>query len=126
MNETFTAEAHAPALARRAAAEYAAAEGADADTLASIKLCVSEAVTNAVVHAYRDGARPGAVEVEARRPNGCLCVYIRDQGCGMGPRTDSPGMGLGLPLISHSAAKVEFREREGGGTELVMGFELAA
>ncbi len=126
MKETFTAEVAAPALARRAAAEFAAGEGADPDTLASIKLCVSEAVTNAVLHAYRDGDGPGAVELEARRPNGCLCFYVRDHGRGMAPRTDSPGMGLGLPLISHSAATVEFRKRAGGGTELVMRFDLAA
>ena len=33
-------------------------------TLAAIALCVSEAVTNVVVHAYRDAAEPGVVMVE--------------------------------------------------------------
>lgn len=126
MKERFPAETTAPALARRAAAAFAADEGAPADTLAAIALCVSEAVTNVVVHAYRERDRPGVVELEARRPNGYLCLYVRDEGCGLKPRTDSPGLGLGLPLISRSAAAVEVRNAAAGGTELVMRFDLAA
>jgi len=125
MRQTFPAEPPAPGRARRAAAEYAAREGADAETLAAIELCISEAVTNAVVHAYRDRDRPGPVEVEARRPNGYLCLHVRDEGCGLTPRVDSPGLGLGLPLISQAAASVEVRDAAAGGTELVMRFNLA-
>jgi len=126
MKQTFKAEPRAPGQARRAAAEFAAGEGADAETLAAITLCVSEAVTNAVVHAYRDQAEPGAVEIEAHRPNGYLCLYVRDHGCGLAPRLDSPGLGLGLPLISQTAAAVEVRGDPAGGTELVMRFDLAS
>lgn len=87
---------------------------------------MSEAVTNAVVHAYRDRYEPGAVEVEAQRPNGYLCLYVRDQGSGLTPRPDGPGLGLGLPLISRTATSVEVRDAATGGTELVMRFDLAA
>jgi anti-sigma regulatory factor (Ser/Thr protein kinase) len=126
MKQSFPAAPPAPGLARRAAAEFAAGEGADKDTLAAIALCVSEAVTNAVLHAYRDSDEPGAVEVEACRPNGFLCLYVRDDGCGLKPRIDSPGLGLGLPLISGAASKVEVRSAAAGGTEVVMRFDLAA
>lgn len=123
MKQTFPAEAPAPALARRVAGEFAKQEGADEDTLAAIRLCVSEAVTNVVMHAYRDD-RTGEVELEARRPNGYLCLYVRDEGCGMSTRADSPGLGLGLPLITQTAAEVDVRTPSGGGTELVMRFDL--
>lgn len=126
MKATFPAEAPAPAMARRAAGDFAAGEGVDADTLAAIRLCVSEAVSNAVQHAYRHHDEPGEVEVEAHRPDGYLCLYVRDRGCGLAARPDSPGLGLGLPLISQTAAEVEVREPDEGGTELVMRFELAA
>ena len=106
-------------------AAFAAGEGADPDTLAAISLCVSEAVTNAVVHAYRDQDEPGGIEIEAHRPNGYLCLYVRDQGCGLTPRLNSPGLGLGLPLISETATAVEVRDGATGGTEIVMRFELA-
>lgn len=124
MRRSFPAEAPAPGLARRAASEFARGEGVDADTLAAIALCVSEAVTNVVMHAYREGGGSGAVEVEAHRPNGYLCLYVRDEGCGMRPRADSPGLGLGLPLISQVASAVEYRTPSDGGTELVMRFDL--
>ena len=123
MRWTFTAEAPAPGKARAAARAFAAEEGADADTIAAIALCVSEAVSNAVVHAYR-GRRPGAIEVEVRRPNGYLCVRVRDHGRGLVPRVDSPGLGLGLPLIAESAASMEVLTPDNGGTELRMRFDL--
>ena len=126
MKRSFPAGPPAPGLARRAAAEFAAGEGADEKTLAAIALCVSEAVTNAVLHAYREADEPGEVEVEAHRPNGFLCLYVRDDGCGLKPRIDSPGLGLGLPLISGAASAVEVRSAGAGGTELVMRFDLAA
>ena len=110
--------------ARAAARAFAAESGADADTLAAVALCVSEAVSNAVVHAYRESERPGEVEVEANRPNGFLCLLVRDHGCGLAPRTDSPGLGLGLPLIAESASSLEVRTPGGGGTEIRMRFDL--
>jgi serine/threonine-protein kinase RsbW len=121
---TFTADAPAPSKARAAARAFAAEEGADADTLAAVALCVSEAVSNAVVHAYRERERPGEVELEVKRPNGYLCLLVRDHGCGLAPRTDSPGLGLGLPLIAESASSLEVRTRGDGGTEVLMRFDL--
>ena len=124
MQWTFTAEAEAAGQARKAARAFAADAGADADTLAAVALCVSEAVSNAVTHAYRESDRPGAVVVEVRRPNGYLFLRVRDHGCGLVPRVDSPGLGLGLPLIAQTAASVEVLTPGDGGTELRMRFDL--
>jgi serine/threonine-protein kinase RsbW len=77
-----------------------------------------------VVHAYRESERPGKVEVEVKRPNGYLCLLVRDHGCGLAPRTDSPGLGLGLPLIAESASSLEVRTPGEGGTEIRMRFDL--
>jgi anti-sigma regulatory factor (Ser/Thr protein kinase) len=120
----FPAAAEAPSLARRSARAYAVRQGADVDTVAAIALCVSEAVTNVVVHAYREADEPGEVELEARKRDGYLCFYVRDQGQGLSPRVDSPGIGLGLPVIADSATSLEVRRPERGGTELVMRFDL--
>ena len=126
MRWTFAAEDPAtPARAREAVREFAAEHGADADTLAAVELCVSEAVNNAVLHAYRKLGRCGPVEVEARRPDGYLCVYVRDRGSGVRRRADSPGLGLGLPLIVETATELDVRARRTGGTELLMRFELS-
>ena len=64
-----------------------------------IALAVSEACTNVVMHAYVSAAAPGSLTVEASQRNGELVVAVRDEGQGMLPRPDSPGLGLGLSII---------------------------
>ena len=122
----FPAAPEAVGEARRATRELAQGYGVDDVLITSILLCVSEAVTNAVVHAYRDHAEPGDIELEARKPDGYLCIYVRDSGLGMRPRTDSPGAGFGLPLITQLASEVAIRSGrgDGAGTELAMRFKL--
>jgi serine/threonine-protein kinase RsbW/stage II sporulation protein AB (anti-sigma F factor) len=126
MRWTFSAgDRETPSRARKAVRAFAADQGADADTLAAVELCVSEAVSNAVVHAYPRFAHAGEVEVEARRPDGYLWVSVRDRGCGLRRRADSPGLGLGLPLITQTATALDVRAPAGGGTELRMRFTLS-
>jgi anti-sigma regulatory factor (Ser/Thr protein kinase) len=84
---------------------------------------VSEAVTNAVIHAYSDAPAPGDVEVVAQRHlDDGLEVVVCDDGHGMKPRPDSPGVGVGLPLVATLAEQFEIEAREGGGTRLRMIF----
>jgi hypothetical protein len=64
------------------------------------------------------------VELEARRPAGELRLAVRDRGCGMAPRDDSPGAGFGLGLISALAGGVAVRDVEPSGTALVMSFAV--
>ena len=51
---------------------------------------------------------------------------IADDGRGMPPRSDSPGLGLGLPLISDLATSLEIADGDGSGTVLHMTFALHA
>lgn len=81
-------------------------------------------MTNVIVHAYRYDDRPGKVVVEAEFDGDWLCVRVRDQGHGLVPRLDSPGLGLGLPLISQMSASSEIVSPEHGGTEIIMRFDL--
>jgi serine/threonine-protein kinase RsbW len=112
------------AQARAAVAEYAAAAGMGAAPLAALRVAVSEAVTNAVVHAYLDAPEAGPVHVTAERAGDQMWVAVSDEGRGMVPRHDSPGIGLGLPLIARMTQGFELYEREGGGTVLRMRFEI--
>jgi serine/threonine-protein kinase RsbW len=92
----------------------------------AILLCVSEAVTNVVLHAYREGAA-GDLELEAREPDGFVCVHVRDTGSGVRPRADSPGAGYGLALISQLASEVIVRSGAADrGTEVIMRFDLTS
>jgi serine/threonine-protein kinase RsbW len=100
---------------------HARAHGArDPDAIA---LAVTEAVTNAVVHAYVDAPEPGEVEVIVRRlQDRGVEIVVCDDGRGMMPRTDSPGLGLGLPLAAALAEQFEVQARTGGGTRVRMAF----
>ena len=89
-----------------------------------VALAVTEAVTNAVVHAYRDGAS-GQVRVVACALETGLLVVVRDYGCGMLPNPGSPGAGLGLAVIGALAGEMNIeRPDEGGGTRIRIRFRL--
>ena len=87
-----------------------------------IALAVSEACTNVVMHAYRGAAVPGPLAVDAYRDNGEFVVVVCDEGIGMSPRADSPGLGLGLGLISHLTQRVEITSNEPVGATITMVF----
>jgi anti-sigma regulatory factor (Ser/Thr protein kinase) len=97
------AEPQSVSRARRAV--LAALRGIAVDRDA-IGVVVSEAVTNAVVHAYRDRDRPGQVHVSAVLHDDGVEIAVADDGLGLRPRSDSPGIGLGMPLIADLADSV--------------------
>ena len=94
--------------------------------LIRLELAVSEAATNVVLHAYRTPGVGGRIHVTVCVDDGALDVSIRDHGCGMAPRPDSPGMGLGLSLMASESDRFEVRSVDGGGTEVQLGFVLPA
>jgi len=114
-----------PAI-RRAVADVACGIGADDNVLLRINLAVSEAATNAIQHAYRDraAADAGDVRVVVCIYDDCLVVHIHDDGMGLTPRNDSPGLGLGLCLMAHETTRFEIRRGLHGGTEVVLHFQL--
>ncbi|HEU4974438.1 MAG TPA: ATP-binding protein [Baekduia sp.] len=110
------------AVLRRAVCEYARGAGITDGRLGDVRLAVSEAVTNAVLHAYRD-RDPGEVRVHATvEADGCLAVIVEDDGFGPLPRPDSPGLGLGLPTIASVADAVELTAGTAAGARLSMRF----
>ena len=106
--------------ARHAASDFAAEHGADPDDVA---LAVSEAVSNAVIHAFR-GREAGRVDIRAILEPDTFVVSISDDGVGVTPNPDSPGLGLGLALIGSLTEGIEMR-KDGPGTTLIMRFPRA-
>jgi serine/threonine-protein kinase RsbW/stage II sporulation protein AB (anti-sigma F factor) len=114
----LAAESDSVGEARRAAASFAAEHGADADDVA---LAVSEAVSNSVIHAYRD-REPGEIDVRAIVEGDHVVVSISDDGVGVTPNPESPGLGLGLALIGSVSDGIELRRQPNHGTTLIMRF----
>ena len=122
MNVRYRAIPASVPLARHALGDLAAAAGASAEKVEAIRLAVSEAMTNAVLHAYPQAS--GIVDVTAAVASGELWVLIADDGRGLHARSGSPGLGLGLVLISQEADSFEVGPRGSGGTEVRMRFDL--
>ena len=114
-------EAGSVSVARRSAGDLARSVGASES---DVKLAVSEAVTNAILHAFRD-RDPGMVMVTGRVDRGRLIVAVGDNGSGMRPNLDSAGLGLGISLITKLATDVRFDSSE-RGTTVSMSFPLDA
>jgi anti-sigma regulatory factor (Ser/Thr protein kinase) len=104
----------------------AAELGADGDLRDRVALAVSEAMSNVVVHAYRDAPEPGEVTARLVNRDATLEISIRDRGVGLVPRADSPGLGFGLGLMARCAQAMDIRTPPEGGVEVLLSFLLPA
>jgi serine/threonine-protein kinase RsbW len=119
---TLPARPENVAVVRHALGGFGDALDVPDQTLADIKLAVTEACTNVVVHAYPDGEGPLGISAWVRDER--LTVVVHDEGRGMLPRADSPGLGLGLPLIATLAESLELGTGANERTEVRMTFLL--
>lgn len=125
LEESWRAEPSAVPRARAAVVALARAAGASGDAIDDVRLAVSEAVTNVVMHAYV-GAAPGPLRVRARIRGRRLAVEISDEGGGLRARPDSPGLGVGLPLIAAVTESLQLSNVEGEPSCVSMTFDLDA
>lgn len=112
---------------RREVVAWAGRHGADADSRDAIALAISEALTNVVMHAY-DEPGLGDLIVEAWRDgDDHLVVVVCDDGHGLMPRTDSPGLGLGITLMARMTTDFVIANRKARpGTYVRLRFPLRA
>jgi serine/threonine-protein kinase RsbW len=124
---TMPARPEGVAVVRQALAGMADALDFDAAVLADMKMAVSEACTNVVVHAYED--TDGVLEVDMAADDTGLTIRVRDHGSGIHPQVhrtrDVPALGLGLPLIAALSDAFELHGSSGQGTEVRMTFNYA-
>ena len=117
------------AFARTAAAAFAAQLDPTMEELGDIKTAVSEAVTNAIVHAYPDSI--GEISVRMRILEGqILEISVRDWGCGIEnveqarkPLYTTGGherSGMGFTIMESFMDKLQVRSTPGRGTTVTM------
>jgi anti-sigma regulatory factor (Ser/Thr protein kinase) len=115
------------ALARLALSGAAAVARMSPSDLADLKLAVSEACTNVVVHAYPDGRERGEIAVRYTVRDDELTVEIRDTGVGFDPAAvsmapDRHASEAQMGLAIASAVTDELRIESGpSGTRVVLG-----
>ena len=113
-------------VARKAVAEFCERCGMGAPVIDDVKLVVTEACTNVVLHAYDGSHSPDSTfEVSAHLESGTLILSVSDEGRGIGAPSTNRGLGLGLRLALQLSGGVHTRDGRGGlGTRLTMRFAL--
>ncbi|HWX97434.1 MAG TPA: ATP-binding protein [Solirubrobacteraceae bacterium] len=123
LNECYPAVADSVPRARKALAAFATAAGVTEDQLEGIRLVVSEAVSNAVLHAY-DGDE-GDIQVTAAVVPGELWILIADEGVGLRAEPSvNRGLGLGLGWMAQFSDGLTLVTRSSGGLEVRLRFDL--
>jgi len=117
-------------FARVAVASFIASLDPTAAEIADIKTAVSEAVTNCIVHAYRDSI--GIITIHTKiYPDRRVVVRIKDKGCGienvhkaMEPlyTTDAAGerSGMGFTVMENFMDSLRVSSTPGKGTKVIM------
>jgi len=121
---TIPARAEYITLGRLALTAIARVRPLSEETLSDLKLALTEACTNSVRHAYREG-RAGTVEILYQIESDRLIVEVADDGQGFEPADltgtgngDLSEGGLGIAIIRAVSDEVEIDERESGGSRL--------
>lgn len=116
--------------ARAVVAAFCAQLNPTATELADIKCAVSEAVTNCIVHAYRQGTGTVYIGVKLYEER-LVRVTVRDRGCGIEDvkkareplyttDAESERSGMGFTVMENFMDKLSVRSRVGQGTTVTM------
>ena len=135
MSIKFQSRSNNEAFARQAVAAFAAQLDPTIEEINDIKTAVSEAVTNCIVHAYRDTL--GYITVAAKLyDDGEIQIVVRDKGCGiadiqqarqtMFTTGDAGRSGMGFTIMESFMDRLRVRSREGVGTQVTMTKRIAA
>ena len=117
------------AFARMTVAAFLLSEDPTLEELGDIKTAVSEAVTNAIVHAYPEQLGRITLSVKLYE-NGRIVLKIRDRGCGipdvkqaMEPLFTTGGeerSGLGFSVMESFSNRLRVRSKPGSGTTVTI------
>ncbi len=113
-------------LARVAVAAFVSGVDFNLGDLEEIKVAVSEAVSNAIIHGY-EGASTGTVGLSASLFSNCLEIVVEDTGTGIadveqamlpGTGNDPERLGLGFVFMKSFMDEVDVWTEVGKGTRV--------
>jgi anti-sigma regulatory factor (Ser/Thr protein kinase) len=122
---TYPATKRAVGLAQRDVVRVARAAGASESKLVDIELAVSEAATNAVMHAYvSPGIRGETFTITTAAEDTIFTVWVTDEGRGMAPDAANSGLGVGLKVMARMCEHLAVGVQDDGRTQVEMRFAL--
>ena len=125
------------AMARAAVAAFVSQLDPGVTELADIKCAVSEAVTNSIVHGYRDDEGTGSITITVSILSGrAVKIEVRDKGCGIPDvgqarqplfTTDAAGerSGMGFTVMESFTDAMKVISKVGKGTTVTMWKKLS-
>lgn len=128
-NMTLMSRSSNESFARATVSAFATQLDPTLEEISDIKTAVSEAVTNCIVHAYKDKIGKIYISAELVEPNS-IKIKIRDKGCGieniqkaMEPLYTTVGgerAGLGFAVMQSFMDDIKVRSSVGKGTTITM------
>ena len=124
-------------MARAAVAAFVSQLDPGVTEIADIKCAVSEAVTNAIVHGYRDTPETGSITITVSILSGrAVKIEIKDKGCGIPDvgqarqplyTTDAAGerSGMGFTVMESFTDALKVTSKVGKGTTVTMWKQLS-
>ena len=124
------------AAARAVVSSFLIQCGPTVEELADLRTAVSEAVTNSIVHGYRNSG--GNIEITVRLlPDRVVFIRIKDSGCGIADiekamtplfttAPEEERSGLGFSVMQSFTDKLIVKSKPGKGTVITMRKKLAA
>lgn len=125
---TFTSIAENVSIARMLIASIGAQLDLSLNDIEELKVVVSEAVSNAIIHGYQNDPEK-LVTLEIEFNDGLLQIIVRDQGCGIADveqamqpaySTDPERMGLGFVFMQSFMDKLTVDSVVDQGTTVTM------
>ena len=125
------------AMARAAVAAFVSQLDPGVTEIADIKCAVSEAVTNSIVHGYRNSEGTGSITVTVTILGGrTVKIEIKDKGCGIPDvemartplyTTDAAGerSGMGFTVMESFTDALKVTSKAGQGTTVTMWKKLS-
>lgn len=133
-NMTLDARSANESFARACVSAFAAQLDPTLEEISDIKTAVSEAVTNCIVHAYKENVGKIYITSEIYEEN-VIKIKIRDKGCGieniekaMEPLYTTVGgerAGLGFAVMQSFMDNVKVMSRAGKGTSVTMSKKIS-
>lgn len=129
---SFAAKSVNESFARSVVAAFAARLDPTVSELADLKTAVSEAVTNCIVHAYKDCRGKAEIRLKGSiYADGRVVIEVKDKGCGIADiktamqplfTTDPAGerSGMGFTVMSAFCDGVKVRSRPEKGTAVIL------
>ncbi len=129
---SFEAKSVNESFARMVVSAFVARLDPTVSELSDIKTAVSEAVTNCIVHAYRDMGGKGEIQLKGKMfADGRVVIEIKDRGCGIEDlstamlpmyTSDPAGerSGMGFTVMDAFCDGLKVRSHKGKGTTVAL------